>query len=450
VKCIRIDVTESESRERCREGPDLPLFEAEGPRSGDDSSLPLSLSASLSSLGDSFDADKTIVLFHSAPIELLGEFRNGVEMREAVRERVRETPRSVAFWPTRSRRRSPDDSCSFVHFDSTSRPLVNGTLFDWRQHLARVQYWGEGERERESEGEGEREGEGEVDAYEDLSGRELLERAERGDCLYVAEILRLTGLGSLLPSPSLFAYGSVVDHRFDANLWLGSRGASSFAHYDTPHNVFLHLAGEKTFTLYPHGVVTEVGSHPFLHPLGRQLLSPPSLTHASLSLSLTLRPGDVLYLPPFIVHETNTGEGDPLSIGVNVWTEGEAARELERALRMPLPFETEWEVGTRLAAVASFASQVYPAAPAELWRQRVAPLSLPLPPLPCPSSPPPHLNKEKVEAVSLSLSLISPPSHRLTQLLNHLEHLILWAVQGEADFFAAGLRCVVERVKEEE
>ena len=54
------------------------------------------------------------------------------------------------------------------------------------------------------------------------------------------------------------------------NMWLGSEGVSTRAHYDMSHNLFLQTAGSKRFTLLPPAAHRRLKLYPYWHGSNRQ------------------------------------------------------------------------------------------------------------------------------------------------------------------------------------
>ena len=130
-----------------------------------------------------------------------------------------------------------------------------------------------------------------------------------------------------------------------ANLWIGGRGVLNAAHYDSFHNMFVQLHGQKRFLLMPPGAAINLYTYPRLHPSYRQVQ--PDLTmrpddpqlqgqfprlgkmvgsaekSGSKSLDVmqvVLNAGEVLYIPPYWFHmATVPKEASGPAVGVNVW-----------------------------------------------------------------------------------------------------------------------------------
>lgn len=88
----------------------------------------------------------------------------------------------------------------------------------------------------------------------------------------------------------------------DVFLWLGRAGTEAGLHYDTSNNFNVQIFGRKTFTIYPVTEIPKLRMYPSFHISARQAM----LEEAQLNLegkkSLTLVPGQVLFLPPYHLH----------------------------------------------------------------------------------------------------------------------------------------------------
>lgn len=113
-----------------------------------------------------------------------------------------------------------------------------------------------------------------------------------------------------------------------AQLFASCSGVVSPLHYDTMHNLFCQMSGEKTFLLWPPGATVALKPYPVDHPMDRRSrldlrdeghrvgLKEPSLG----GLQIKLVAGDLLYLPPFWWHEVHS-DGDE-NISLSIWMRG--------------------------------------------------------------------------------------------------------------------------------
>jgi ribosomal protein L16 Arg81 hydroxylase len=140
--------------------------------------------------------------------------------------------------------------------------------------------------------------------------------------------ITLTSLHRYWRPLAVFCRGleAVFSHPFQANAYLTRRGSQGFApHFDT-HEVFvLQVEGRKEWRLYDHPV-----------PLPGDSLPPqPAVpAEARVCRSLTLRAGDLLYIPRGHVHDANAADADSLHITIGVLgaTWGDALAEAVNSL----------------------------------------------------------------------------------------------------------------------
>ena len=148
-----------------------------------------------------------------------------------------------------------------------------------------------------------------------------------------------------------------------ANLWTASAGASCASHYDTDDNFFLQIRGTKRIIIADPSARDVYHPHCALHPRWRQarrtlsrpddiraaalkqhdLRSSPPATRALPKVwEVTLKAGEMLYIPAFYFHTVTTQESDGAS--VNVWvtsTAVKAADKLMKEVELPFPVSDE-------------------------------------------------------------------------------------------------------------
>lgn len=118
------------------------------------------------------------------------------------------------------------------------------------------------------------------------------------------------------------------------NLWIGN-SVATHVHFDSYDNFYVQLVGDKHFTLCPPSASAALNPYPFLHP---------SYSHSQLSATdaesryiqleagcvhAILRPGDMLYIPPFWWHDVVSPS---LSVSMNVWSVTQDSYKVEEAL----------------------------------------------------------------------------------------------------------------------
>jgi len=130
-------------------------------------------------------------------------------------------------------------------------------------------------------------------------------------------------------------------------LWMGHSQVTSSPHHDAVHNLYVQIEGMKEVVLAPPG---KVPSFPFVHPYSRQsspLSLHPTTTQTTDSpppcFSTTLHPGDILFIPPFWVHQF-TATTDP-TISLSLWKTSYFQTTFDQLLNLPLPLEQDWGQG---------------------------------------------------------------------------------------------------------
>jgi hypothetical protein len=150
-------------------------------------------------------------------------------------------------------------------------------------------------------------------------------------------------------------------------VWIGTRGVTTPAHYDTSRNLFVQLHGTKRFVLrVPHADNVAMYSH--LHPHFRQLRRTACFRNKSKSSSsgscagtaatlweVTLRPGDALFMPAFYIHHVQALED---SISANLWCDSLQSAAIRAVEHAPLPFESTWSDARTQAASLLFLQRV--------------------------------------------------------------------------------------------
>ena len=218
-------------------------------------------------------------------------------------------------------------------------------------------------------------------------GRASLPDLQRGLDKLVETIGRYGGA-----PPSDGHAGRPRSNRHYLKIWLGTAGATTPMHYDTQHNVYAQLHGTKSFWLVPpYAARQAVHLYPRVHPLSHFVRGfeggSGAFTRAlrridacdahnpfkgmchhcfpvdkdiqaqrefsgSCMLHYRLEAGEVLYLPPFWLHRAECSS--PACASTNVWVASHAMHRMEDVEAMPLPFEGEWGLRTRHAAVLAF------------------------------------------------------------------------------------------------
>ncbi|MDP3415586.1 cupin domain-containing protein [Falsiroseomonas sp.] len=143
-------------------------------------------------------------------------------------------------------------------------------------------------------------------------------------------------------------------HAVQANIYLTPPGAQGFRmHYDTHDVLVLQVEGEKAWRIWP--------GQPFPNPT-RRTPWPGGIEPLAEAETITLRPGDALYVPRGVLHDAATQDGEPslhVTIGFMEPSFAEVLRmavdlleESEPALRATFP---TWRLADGPGALAALA-----------------------------------------------------------------------------------------------
>eukprot|EP00736_Rhodelphis_marinus_P013635 Rmarinus@m.987 len=147
------------------------------------------------------------------------------------------------------------------------------------------------------------------------------------------------------------------------NVWAGTVGAVTQMHYDEWHNLFFQLHGRKRFTLVPQRFWRELHLYPSYHPgdhmsqvdfykKNKELYGDAyGLVNGIQKADVILRPGEVLYVPPFYFHHVQALEG---SVGVSIFSDALDSQLKENMDYQPLPFDRTWDDQQLVFAVAVY------------------------------------------------------------------------------------------------
>jgi len=136
-------------------------------------------------------------------------------------------------------------------------------------------------------------------------------------------------------------------------VWIGGGGVTTATHYDTSHNCFAQIAGQKRFVLRPPSAAREqLRLHSVAHPGHRKAMDGGLDTHGGATvgagaLVANLRRGDLLYLPPLWFHTVTSEAGakgkgrssaaPEVSISSSVWAGSSEGKAFDDAMLLPLP-----------------------------------------------------------------------------------------------------------------
>ena len=166
----------------------------------------------------------------------------------------------------------------------------------------------------------------------DVSASTFFSLLEAGDIESEEEVEREhvywnTDLTSLKPR-CLFDTQDVRDFiwessHYQLNLWAG-RDVITHLHFDSYVNFYFQIVGKKEFLLCPPNRSQDLAPYPFLHPsyshsqwIWRDEASFRERLRQIGCLSALLRPGDLLYVPPYYYHHVISYD---VSVSVNTWS----------------------------------------------------------------------------------------------------------------------------------
>jgi hypothetical protein len=119
------------------------------------------------------------------------------------------------------------------------------------------------------------------------------------------------------------------------NIWMGSAGNVTKAHYDTEDNVNIQLRGKKEFILYPSTQLGELyprSAWDYMSNFSQVEIAAPDLSRyprfgRATPMRAVIEPGDFLYIPIYWWHQVHTLEA---SLNVNFWRQSRTRQSLRR------------------------------------------------------------------------------------------------------------------------
>lgn len=173
---------------------------------------------------------------------------------------------------------------------------------------------------------------------------------------YYSAALNSSAPFSLEPFDVLSQSGRVPrahqDPNIRANLWVSSANATSPLHYDASHNVFVQVVGRKRFLLVPpsraHDGLALYSVHHPCHRASARGNVAELLESAEL---VDLEAGEVLYLPPFYLHQVTSLSP---SCSVNMYIPAREVVKVQRIFSFRPPIDKTWLDLVRFAGVRVF------------------------------------------------------------------------------------------------
>ena len=127
-------------------------------------------------------------------------------------------------------------------------------------------------------------------------------------------------------APDSFLYNTEKDYESKKQfMWISSRGMITHGHFDQDFNFFVQLVGEKRFTLWSPSQHELMYVYPRVHPMwhkSRINFREPDVSKfpqfaKSTALQVTLGPGDVMFIPPYMWHYVETLSP---SVSLSTWS----------------------------------------------------------------------------------------------------------------------------------
>lgn len=168
--------------------------------------------------------------------------------------------------------------------------------------------------------------------------------------------------------------------------WISQPGSVSNLHYDRSHNFYMVVSGAKTVTLVPPSEWPFVYLYPWLHPSYHQsqVHHPENLSSTAdkfpsyrevQNVSVTLRKGDALYIPPYWMHRVETLGGsldlddteeedaaadlDEIAVAVSVISPSRDEMFYSDAYWKLKPFSEDWDTKLRVIAMHQFLNMLF-------------------------------------------------------------------------------------------
>ena len=184
---------------------------------------------------------------------------------------------------------------------------------------------------------------------------------------------------------------TAIRKKLTANIWIGKAGVQATAHYDSVHNIYIHLAGIKIIRLLPPSAVQYLQVHGRMHPYACQsrykhlstgelfnrtfcvvsetctptsrteILSTEHLYSEYIAqynrdiIEIVLTPGDVLYIPPFWFHEV---VAQTAALSVSLWWDAVQLDVMDIVYALPLPLESDWDADLTIKAARIYLSEI--------------------------------------------------------------------------------------------
>lgn len=166
----------------------------------------------------------------------------------------------------------------------------------------------------------------------------LIRNGENTTPLYLAQ----TSLRRLLQGTNLvlprFPYLRSTDYLMQSNLWVGTPGLATPAHFDFTHNFYIQIAGHKQITLFSPEDSACLYPNPRFPVVSQVDVGQPDLKHHprflnSRPLKFDLGPGEAVFIPAHWWHYIVSCHDN--NIAINQWFLRPWSRNLEQAKMIP-------------------------------------------------------------------------------------------------------------------
>jgi len=180
-------------------------------------------------------------------------------------------------------------------------------------------------------------------------------------------LVRDPSIVSDLPSAAKALFSVPETHRAknvpeqEPIVWIACDNVTAAAHYDAVHNFFFQIYGEKSFVLFPPSAFAGMHMHPTSHPSWTQsqvadLMAVdierfPFFPLIDRAYTVTLQPGEMLYLPPFWFHRV---KALGVSISLALWSDSSVVDLVTSANSRAIPFEPDWKPRFKWAGAARY------------------------------------------------------------------------------------------------
>lgn len=211
----------------------------------------------------------------------------------------------------------------------------------------------------------------------------MLQGTTNESLYYSGNILGGKSFSSLIKNIDL--YTLINQQLFDkvtAIVWIGSKDVIATPHYDSVNNIYVQLHGQKTFNLKSISAFDSLHMYGRYHPYACQSrfdelknssdydcnicsikkiimnsddavsnhIIPRSCQYND-TFTVTLNPGDILYIPAYTIHDTKANSA---SASISLWFDSKVLDVMDDVYSLPLPFEEVWSDIDSFSGIINF------------------------------------------------------------------------------------------------